>query len=394
MGEDADIAMRAGEVGEDVGHADGREARAEAAALLARAVLQVDEAAAFELFPEAAEGGVHAVEHHAGGGAERVVVADRLRVAARVDQRLVPVTQLVPALRDAAAFQQLRDQRHDMGRDLVAVARHLLRPVIGAAHAAIAERGIALVAELLRHAVAELHQAVVEAVELLAMLGEEAPAQALGLVSRRAVGVLGIGGEAGEVHLRAADRQLRARQQRRVAGAELRFRLEVGGDHRLEGGDVEFPERDGVGPGGLVQRGAVRQRQQPLLDRRRMAGRHGIERVGVFPLGPGRRVACVLREAEMDERGPAFERTALAVPERERSPEVAGIEARLDRGAIGGQVLLRRAGKGERAELHPSLLGAAGGTGRPRRAQSRRPQRGLDKAAADAKRRPPRRTGA
>ena len=199
MGKDADVVVGAVEIGEDEGHAGGREGRAEPTSRLARAVLHVEEAALAHQPVEGGQPRIHAVEHHLRLGDQHVMVADRLRVAGGVDQRLVPGAQLVPALCLAAGFQQPRHQRHHMLRHLVAVAGDIGGVVIDAAHAAVAERDVIRVAELPRHAMPQRDEFAVDAVQRLAMRGEETPAQRLGLVALRPVRVLGIGREAGEV---------------------------------------------------------------------------------------------------------------------------------------------------------------------------------------------------
>ena len=266
--------MRAVEVGEDERHSHAREHVAEPARRLARPRVQVEEAALAHRAVKPAQPPVHAVEHDLPGIHQVLGRAERLRVARRVDQRQVPGVQLVPAVPDPALFQQLRHQRHDMGDDLVAVGRHLRRAVIHPAHPLVAERDEALVAEVSRHAVAQLHQAVVDVVQLRAVLREPLPFRLLRPVTHVAVQVLRVGRQPGQVHRHPFHRQPRGGGQLRVARRERRFLRQPVGDHRVEGGDVRFPQPHRVRAGLRLQPGAVRVGEQAAFHRHVMPLRH------------------------------------------------------------------------------------------------------------------------
>ena len=133
------------------------------------------------------------------------------------------------------------------------------------------------------------------------MLLEEAPACRFRGMPQRAVRCLREGREAGEVHLLPRHLQPRAGQQFRVARGQPRLLLHIGGDRRVEGGDVHFPEPHRMRARRGFQRGAVGQRQQPALQRHGMVGGDRRQRIGGFAVGLGPRVLGILREAQVHQ---------------------------------------------------------------------------------------------
>src|ERR1019366_9685122 len=116
--EHADVVMRAGEVGENERHADRRERRTESTAGLAWPVPQIEESPALHLPKKLTQPLIQSIEHRSSLGYQKVVPSGGFRIAGRIDQRLIPESQPVPAKRGAPLFQQARDQRHHMSNDL------------------------------------------------------------------------------------------------------------------------------------------------------------------------------------------------------------------------------------------------------------------------------------
>ena len=163
---DLDVMLRAVEVGEDEGNLIVHDARAVAARLLALGREHVEQLVAQHRFEELLRLGRElAVELHALG--ENVIRRARgAGIAGAEFERVVGKAHRI-LLAKALGLLAVHLVRHgnEILDDRLAELLDIVLRIAVAAHAVVAERGIALVAELFAHRVAQMHELVVELVE-------------------------------------------------------------------------------------------------------------------------------------------------------------------------------------------------------------------------------------
>ena len=224
VGHDLDVVLGAVEVGKNKRHFVIAQARAVATARLAGGGQHVHELVV-----------QHFVEEHAGLGGKLLIelfalledgvgVARRAGVAAAEHQGIVGCVHRVllaqpPGLLAVDAVGQRHDVLDDGGAELF----HIGLRVAVAPHAVVAQRGVALIAELFAHGVTQVDELVVEAVKLGPVLFVPC---ALGLPGGQTAGIVGVVLEGGQLAQRvdaALKRDLRRRDQLAVLGGQLVF---------------------------------------------------------------------------------------------------------------------------------------------------------------------------
>ena len=269
MGDHLHIMLGAVEVGEDEGNLIVRDAGAVAAGALALGgedVQQLPVQHGTEELPRLR--GELAVELHA-LGQDLIRAACGAGIAGAELQGVVGKAHgigLAKTLRLAAVDAvRHRDQiLHDGGAELL----HVFLPVAVAAHAVVAERGVALVAQLPSHLVPELHQLVIEAVQrrLVVLVPP-----ALGLPGGETAGIVRIGLEGaqlGEGVDPALKGDLGGSQQFFIGLGQLVLPLELGDDFGREGLELHLRvgEQDLAVLGGEVRaEGALQHGFRPFL---------------------------------------------------------------------------------------------------------------------------------
>ena len=212
VGHDLDVVLGAVEVGKNKRHFVITQARAVATARLAGGGQHVHELVV-----------QHFVEEHAGLGGKLLIelfalfedgvgVARRAGVAAAEHQGVVGCVHRVllaqpPGLLAVDAVGQRHDVLDDGGAELF----HIGLRVAVAAHAVVAQRGVALIAKLFAHGVTQVDELIVEAVELGPVLFVPC---ALGLPGGQTAGIVGVVLEGGQLAQRvdaALKRDLRRR---------------------------------------------------------------------------------------------------------------------------------------------------------------------------------------
>ena len=120
---------------------------------------------------------------------------------------------------------------HDGGAELL----HVRLGVAVPAHAAVAEGGVALVAHLFAHRVAQMHELVIDRIELLLIV---LVPFAVGFPCREAAGVVGVGHEGSELGERvnpALEGDLRGGEELGIFGRERVLLLHLGDNIGGEG---------------------------------------------------------------------------------------------------------------------------------------------------------------
>ena len=233
---DLDVVLRAVEVGEDEGDLIVHDARAVAARLLALGGEHVKKLIVEHGFEEFLRlGGELAVELHA-LGEDLIGSADGAGVAGAELERVVGKTHGI-ALAEALGLLAVDLVRHghEILHDRRAELLNVFLRVAVAHHAVVAERGVALVAELFAHRVAQLHELVVELVELCLVV---LVPLTLGLPCGKALFIVRAGLERGELGERvdlALKGDLRRGEQLFILLRQLVLLLHLGNDLGGEG---------------------------------------------------------------------------------------------------------------------------------------------------------------
>ena len=233
---DLDVVLRAVEVGEDERHLIVHDARAVAARLLALGREHVEQLVAQHRFEEFLRlGRKFAVELHALG--EDVVRRARgAGIAGTEFERVVGKAHRI-LLAQALGLLAIHLVRHgnEILDDRLAELFDVVFRIAVAAHAVVAERGIALVAELFAHRVAEFYELVVELVEFCLIV---LVPLALGLPRGKALFIVSAGLERGELREGvdlALERDLRRGEQLFILLRQVVFLLQFRNDGGGEG---------------------------------------------------------------------------------------------------------------------------------------------------------------
>jgi hypothetical protein len=363
VGHDGDVVIRAVEVGEHERHALVGEVRAEPAAGLAVAQLEVEQLALDHHVEELADARVQLAVHGPGVLDDVGRVAARARIAGQVPHRLVVQQQRLDAQAPRLNAVEVVGQRHDLADQRVAKHRDLVGAVVRARHQLVAERRVAVVAQRAPHVVAQVDQPIVHVVELVAARAQECVARLLRLEPGRAVRVDEVTGDAAHAHRLAAELDLRARHHLLVRAGELRLLGEGVLDLRREGRRRALLHRDELGAEPVHQRVAVRRREQGAREDHVELAHHWRRFVPEILLGLGRVVGRVLLVA--DHRDvvvsvdvgaqvvPAGHDVEQPVPGR-RGVALVGERAGAggDVGEVGALVVLGETGGRHRAELY------------------------------------------
>ena len=323
VGYDLHVARRAVEVGEDEGAVVAAEGGAVAAAGLALAGENVQQLVIVHEVDELGGLAAQLVIELAPGGEDVVRRALGLRVAAAELEGVVGVVHRV-GLAEALGLAAVDGvgQGDDVLDNGLAEGLDVLLRVAVALHAVVAEGNVVAVAELLSHRVAQVHQLVIDGVQLVRV--GHVPG-ALGLPGGEALGVVtGLleGGHLGERVHAAVELYLGGGEELGVLGAERILLLQLGHDLGGEGAHVYLlvEEDDGavllreLGPPAGGDEAAV-----PAVDVLLQLGQGGI---GVFHLGVVELVGGVDVVAD--------------VGDGEHGVEVGGVLVHLDEYGVGG----------------------------------------------------------
>ena len=238
---DLNVVLRAVEVGEDEGNFIVHDARAVAACLLALGGEHVEQLIVEHGLEEFLRlGGELAVELHA-LGEDLIRRADGAGVAGAELERVVGKAHGI-ALAEALGLLavDLVGHGHEILHDCRAELFNVFLRVAVAAHTVVAERGVALVAELTAHRVAQLHELIVELVELCLIV---LVPLALGLPCGKTLFIVRAGLERGELGERvdlALKGDLRRGKQLFILLRQLILLLHLGDDLGGEGLEREF----------------------------------------------------------------------------------------------------------------------------------------------------------